>query len=216
MNRTLAISVLCLGLAAFGPALAVKPPAPRAASLSTADRALADKAAAYLAGLKTAQAHFSQTDPRGATTTGTFSLQRPGKARFAYDAPTDLTVVADGVNVNVSDGRLKTFDQYPLARTPLSLLLAPDVHFDGKVLISGVARGPSSFSVTLKDARKQAEGQLTLTFSAAPMALTGWTVVDGQGLRTTVKLDGLKTGISLDQKLFEAHNSEKKPFKIKA
>ncbi|MFV4677451.1 outer membrane lipoprotein carrier protein LolA, partial [Mycobacterium tuberculosis] len=73
--------------------------------MSAADAALVDKAAAYLQGLKSAQARFSQTDPRGMVTTGTFSLQRPGKARFAYDAPTDLTVVADGVNVNVLDGK---------------------------------------------------------------------------------------------------------------
>lgn len=186
-----------------------------AAALAPADRRLAEEAARYLGGMKTAEARFTQTDPRGAVTHGLFYLQRPGKARFAYDPPTDLTVVADGANVNVADGRLKTFDQYPLSSTPLSLLLGSEVKFDKAVLVTAVSRSAGGFTLTVQDPRRRAEGQLTLTFNTAPMALTGWTVVDGQGQRTGVRLEELKTGQTLDAKLFELHNPTPKAFRVK-
>src|ERR1700761_9865624 len=101
------IRLLALLLAVAAP-LALAPAEAKAAPLSPSDRGLIDKAATYLQGLRSAQAHFSQTDPRGAVTTGTFSLQRPGRARFAYDPPAALTVVADGVNVDVAAGKTQT------------------------------------------------------------------------------------------------------------
>lgn len=198
----LAVLAASVALAAASPAAAAKPATPPPAALSKADKALMDQAAAYLNGLKSAQARFSQTDPRGAVTGGTFYLQRPGKARFAYDAPTDLTVVADGVNVNVYDGKLKTFDQYPVKQTPLTMLLGTNVKFDQAVVVTGVERTKDGFTVSIKDKKKQADGRLDLNFSTGPMALTGWTVLDAQGLRTTVRLSGLKTGVALDSGLF--------------
>lgn len=203
MNRH-ALSIVLVA-AVFGTGLGVSAASvkrPVVAPVSAADAALVDKAAAYLQGLKSAQARFSQTDPRGMVTTGTFSLQRPGKARFAYDAPTDLTVVADGVNVNVLDGKLKTFDQYPLKQTPLSLLLGNEVRFDRAAVVTQVTREGAGFTITVRDAKRQAEGRLALNFSAAPMALSGWTVTDAQGMRTTVRLSGLKAGVALDGGLF--------------
>jgi outer membrane lipoprotein-sorting protein len=182
-------------------------------ALSAGDRALVNEATRYLQALKSAQARFSQTDPRGAVTNGTFSLQRPGKARFAYDAPTDLTVVADGTNVNVYDGKLKTFDKYPLKQTPLALLLGDAVKFDKSVAVTGVTREKTGFTITLRDAAKQAEGRLALSFSTGPVALSGWQVVDAQGQRTSVRLSGLKTGVSLEAGLFVLKDPHPHTFK---
>ena len=95
-----------------------------APALSADDKALVDKAVAYLQGLSEAKGRFTQTDPRGAVSTGELFLKRPGKARFAYDPPSGLLVVSDGGAVAIQDNRLKTFDSYPLGATPLSLFLA--------------------------------------------------------------------------------------------
>ncbi len=190
---------LLLVSAAGGPPVSA---ATSASALASADRTLVDKAAAYLQALKTAQARFSQTDPRGAVTTGTFSLERPGKARFAYDAPTDLTVVADGLNVDVYDGKLKTYDQYPLRQTPLAVLLGSEVRFDKAAVVVGVSHDKGGFTVEVRDAKKQAQGKLSLRFSTGPMALTGWTVLDAQGGKTTVVLTGLRSGVPLASDLF--------------
>ena len=184
------------------PAFAAPAPTP----LSKADKALVQKATDYIQNLKTAQAHFTQTDAKGSVTTGTFSLQRPGKARFDYDAPASLTVVSDGYNVNVYDARLKTFDQYPLGQTPLVLLLARQVRLDRGVAIATVERTNGGFTITARDTRKEAEGRIGMSFSNSPMMLKGWSVVDAQGLKTTVVLEPLKANVALNADLFVLHD----------
>ncbi len=207
MIRTLVFTLI---LAAAPVAALTKPVS---AGLSASDKALVDGAARYMQGLRSAEARFSQTDPRGAVTSGTFSLQRPGKARFAYDPPTGLTVVADGANVDVYDARLKTFDAYPQKNTPLAMLLAGDVRFDSAASVTGVERDRGGFTVTLRDARKQAQGRLALSFTTGPLALAGWTVTDAQGMRTTVRLSGLKSGVALAPDLFVLHDPRPRLFK---
>jgi outer membrane lipoprotein-sorting protein len=191
---------LALGLAALPlPALAARP---AIAPLSADDHALVDKAAAYLQGLTEAKGRFVQTDARGTTTQGTVYLKRPGKARFAYEAPSGLLVVADGANVSVADSRLKTFDRYPLMATPLSIFLARQIKLDRGVVISDVTRLADGFTITARDGKKQAEGQITLTFSNSPMALIGWTVSDAQGQATRIRLTGLERASGLAPTLF--------------
>lgn len=194
-RRTLAIGLAALPL----PALAQRP---AAAPLSAADKALVDRATAYLQGLKEAKGRFVQTDPRGVTTRGELYLKRPGKARFAYDAPSGLLVVSDGGNVSISDRRLKTFESYPLMATPLSLFLARQVRLDQGVVVSRVARFADGFAITARDGKKQAEGQITLTFTESPLSLAGWTVTDAQGGSTRIQLVGLAPAAGLAQSLF--------------
>ena len=191
---------LALGLAALPlPALAARP---AIAPLTADDRLLVDKAAAYLQGLTEAKGRFVQTDARGVRTQGTVYLKRPGKARFAYEAPSGLLVVADGANVSVADSRLKTFDRYPLMATPLSIFLARQIKLDRGVVISDVTRLADGFTITARDGKKQAEGQITLTFSNSPMALIGWTVSDAQGQATRIRLTGLQRAPGLAPTLF--------------
>ncbi|CAN5898862.1 outer membrane lipoprotein carrier protein LolA [soil metagenome] len=191
---------LALGLAALPlPALAARP---AIAPLTADDRALVDKAAAYLQGLTEAKGRFVQTDARGATTQGTVYLKRPGKARFAYEAPSGLLVVADGANVSVADSRLKTFDRYPLMATPLSIFLARPIKLARGVVISDVKRLADGFTITARGGKKQAEGQITLTFSNSPVALIGWTVSDAQGQSTRIRLTGLERASGLAPTLF--------------
>ncbi len=196
---TLSRRSLTLALAA---ASLVATPALAQAPLSAADKALVDRAVAYLEGLTEAKGRFIQTDHRGRATTGTLYMKRPGKARFAYDAPSGLLVVSDGGVVSVQDKRLKTFDQYPLGATPLSLFLARTIRLDRGVTISRVQRLADGFTITARDGKKETAGQIALTFTDTPLALTGWTVTDAQGRPTRVKLQGLERAAGLDKSLF--------------
>ncbi len=191
---------LAIGLAALPlPALAQRP---AATPLSAADKALVDRAAAYLQGLTEAKGRFVQTDPRGVVTRGELYLKRPGKARFDYEAPSGLLVVSDGGKVSIHDARLKTFESYPLMATPLSLFLARQVRLDRGVVISRVARYADGFAITARDGKKQAEGQITLTFTDKPLRLAGWTVTDAQGASTRIQLVGLTPAFGLASSLF--------------
>ncbi|MDZ4319316.1 MAG: outer-membrane lipoprotein carrier protein LolA [Phenylobacterium sp.] len=190
---------LALGLAALPlPALAQK----TAPALSAADHALVSRATTYLQGLNEAKGRFVQTDPWGAVTQGSIYLKRPGKARFDYEPPSGLLVVSDGALVSIHDKRLKTFESYPLQATPLALFLARQIRLDQGVVITRVTRLADGFSITARDGKKEAEGQITLTFSDNPMSLVGWTVTDAQGQSTRIRLTGLTRASGLASSLF--------------
>ena len=162
-------------------------------ALSPADLALVNKATKYLQNLEEVEGRFEQTNPRGVVEPGDIFLKRPGKARFQYDPPSGLVVVSDGRNVSVWDSRLRTFDRTPLGATPLAILLARQVRLDQDVEVFRVGRYDDGFYLSARSASGQArtEGYITLVFGDNPMQLRGWTLVDGQGQATRVKITSL-------------------------
>ena len=198
--------VLAVALAAAFAAGTVPPGVVRAAppaTLSPEDQALVDKAAAYLDSLGEAKGTFVQTDGRGNVSRGEIYLDRPGKARLEYKAPSSLLIVADGKKVAVYNPRLQTFNSYPLGSTPLSLFLQKNVRLDQKVVVSNVQRFPGGFRLTATDGRHQTLGQITLDFWDAPMTLKQWSIVDAQRARTVVQINDLHATSGLDPSLFE-------------
>lgn len=169
--------------------------------LSAQDQALVTRATDYLQGLTEAKARFVQTDARGGQTQGTLYLHRPGRARFDYDAPSGLLVVADGSTVAVQDSRLKTFERFPLGQTPLSIFLAKTIRFDRSVTVGAVQRTAEGFTIAARDSRRRIPGAIALSFADNPLRLTGWTVTDAQNRATRVRLSGL-TATSGDPSLY--------------
>ena len=195
-RRLLGLAAAAAAAAPLG-ALAAPPVA-----LSADDQAMVDKAVAYLQGLTEARGRFVQSDGRGAPVGGELFLKRPGKARFAYDPPSGLLVVSDGGSVARVDNRLKTFDSFPLAATPLSLFLAKTIRLDQGVQVTRVARAADGFSITARDGKKQTAGQITLSFTDNPMSLAGWSVIDAQGHTTQIRITDLQRASGLDPALF--------------
>ncbi len=185
-----------------GLSLASLPAAATAAPLGAEERRLAASAAAWLEGLAEARGGFVQTDPRGRTSRGEVFLRRPGRARFAYDPPSSLLVVADGAHVSVADPRLKTFERYPLAATPLSLFLSRRIRLDGDARVTEVRRTRGGFEITAQDVRRPKDGRIVLAFSETPFSLAGWTVTDAQGRSTRVDLEDFRPVTGLPASLF--------------
>ena len=160
------------------------------AALSANELTLVAKATHYLQTLGEVEGRFEQTNPRGAIQTGDIFLKRPGKARFQYDPPSGLAVVSDGRNVSVWDSRRRTFDRTPLGATPLAILLARQVRLDQDVEVFRVGRYDDGFYLSARSASGQTrtEGYITMVFADNPVALRGWTLVDGQGQATKVKI----------------------------
>lgn len=193
-------AVLGASLALIGlPALAAQ----TRTVLAPADQALVDKAVAYLEGLSAAQGRFRQTDYRGTQSTGQFWLQRPGRARFAYDPPSGLVLVSDGRVVAQTNTRLKTTSRVPLAATPLALFLAKDIRLDRGVQVTEVKHYVGGFAIVAKDGRKETPGQIELRFGDSPLALRGWTIIDNQRRSTKIDLIDLQKVASLDRTLFK-------------
>lgn len=183
------------------------PPPP----LSAADMALVDRATGYLQSLTGVKGAFVQTDARGNVAHGELYLMRPGRARFAYDPPSSLVVISDGRTVSVSDPRLQTVNRYPLWATPLSLFLARQVRLDRGVAVTHVDRFSDGFALTARDAKHKTQGEITLTFGGDPLSLREWSMTDGQGRTTRVKLSDLQTVSDLDPGLFKTPGPKSTP-----
>jgi outer membrane lipoprotein-sorting protein len=148
------------------------------------------------------QGRFIQTNPDMTNVGGRFWLQRPGKVRFEYDAPSPLLLISDGTNVILRDTRLRTTDRYPLRQTPLYFLLKANVDLARDVTVSGVERRGGNHFVSMRDRRREADGELTVSFDQATGALEEWTIRDRQGRSTRVRLTESTRPSSINPTLF--------------
>ena len=167
-------------------------------------KVLAGKVSTYLSTLQNVSGNFVQVGPDGSRTTGDFFIQKPGKVRFEYDAPSPIAVVADGSSLAVRDRRLATQDIYPLSQTPLRFLLSDRVDLMNDTNLVGVAGDDMFISVTIEE--KQAligTSRLMLMIGAKDNQLKQWTVTDPQGYDTTVAVYKLDTTKKLDPAMFK-------------
>lgn len=182
--------------------LAAQAQAPGAAVLSPADRGWVQRVQQTLAGITTLKAHFQQIAPDGRTSQGTAWLDRPGRMRFEYAKPSPLLLVAGGGKLVFNDSELKQTTSLPLDKTPLGLLLRPDLTLSGDVTLTAFHHADGQLQLTLVRTASPGDGSLTLIFSDQPVALQSWSVVDAQGRRTRVDLHDITLGNPLPQSLF--------------
>ena len=191
---------------------------PAAAAMLVAAPVLAQNAGSDMARLRThissvqsMTASFTQTDPRGRSATGTMQLKRPGKVRFAYSG-NDLLLVANGKTLTFIDYTVGQKSSWPLSRTPLGVLLSssPDLKGRAKVVPSG---DPQVMTVEARDPTQY--GSLRLVFlrgGSAPggLQLYGWTAIDAQKKRTTVKLSNVRYNVAVNESAFTYAEPKKK------
>jgi chaperone LolA len=189
---------------ALVPAAIVATAAPAAAQ--SADMA---KLRAHITSVQTMTASFVQTDQRSRSAAGQLQLKRPGKVRFQYGSG-DLLLVADGSRLWFLDYTVGQKSSWALNQTPLGLLLSgnPDVKRFGKIIPSSDPR-----VVTVR-ASRATYGTLILVFtrnSAAPggLSLYGWTALDAQNNKTTVKLSNVRYNVAVPASAFTFRDPKK-------
>lgn len=182
--------------------------APVAAQSTTADMA---KLRGHISSVQTMTANFTQTDPRGRSATGSMQLKRPGKVRFAYSGD-DLLLVANGKTLTFIDYTVGQKSSWPLSRTPLGVLLSnsPDLKGRAKVV---PGNDPRIMTVEARDPTQY--GSLRLVFmrsASAPggLQLYGWTAIDAQRKRTTVKLSNVRYNVAVAESAFTYAEPKKK------
>jgi outer membrane lipoprotein-sorting protein len=151
-------------------------------------------------------ASFTQTDGRGRSLSGNISLKRPGKIRFEYARGANMLMVGDGRNLTFVDYEVGQKSSWPIARSPLAVLLSPQPNLSRIARIERQAN-PNIVVVRARDARRPEFGTLLLAFArnaAAPggLQLEGWTAIDAQNKRTTVKLDGQRFNVAIPDTAF--------------
>jgi outer membrane lipoprotein-sorting protein len=99
----------------------------------------------------------------------------------------------------------------PLGSTPLGPLLSGSPDFNGKAQVL-----PNKDSrILVARAKNTSYGQLTLAFLRSPsspggLQMYGWTAIDPQGHRTTVKLSNVRYNVAVSDSAFTFPEPQKK------
>jgi outer membrane lipoprotein-sorting protein len=172
-----------------------------------AQDATAQKIASHFSSVKTMMGEFVQFGPRGEQTGGKFYIARPGKLRFNYEDPSPMRVISDGKNVVIGNNKLKTWDLYPLSKTPLSLLLSDKIDL-GNQKVRDVKQESDLTTIVLGDKSIFGDSTITLMFDPKTFDLRQWTTTDAQNKDTTVMIFNVQTGMALDDKVFAINYEE--------
>ncbi|WP_114227510.1 MULTISPECIES: LolA family protein [Sphingomonas] len=159
-----------------------------------------------LSATQTMTASFLQTDQKNRQLRGTLQLKRPGKVRFQYGGRANMLLVADGRKLTFIDYDVGQKSSWGIGNSPLSVLLSPQP--DLKRIASIVPNSdPRIVLVRARDNRRPEFGTIILAFvktGDAPggLRLEGWTAIDAQSKRTTVKLDGQRYNVPIGDDAF--------------
>ena len=173
-------------------------------SFDANQKAQAAKVSSYLSSLQTLVGNFVQVGPDGSKVKGDFYIQKPGKVRFEYDAPSPLAIISDGSSLVVRDRTLATQDIYPLSQTPIRFLLSDRIDLMKDTNVVNVTADDLYISVTIEEKQTLiGTSRLMLMIGAKDGQLKQWTVTDPQGYDTTVAIYNLDTTRRVNPDLFK-------------
>ncbi|NVN85884.1 MAG: outer-membrane lipoprotein carrier protein LolA [Rhodopseudomonas sp.] len=173
-------------------------------SFDDTQKTQAAKVSAYLSSLQTLVGNFVQVGPDGSKLMGDFYIQKPGKVRFEYDAPSPISMIADGSSLAVRDRKLATQDIYPLSQTPLRYLLSDRIDLLRDTNVVSVTADELYISVIIEEKNPViGTSRLLLMLGARDNQLKQWTVTDPQGYDTTVAIYNVDSTKKLDQTMFK-------------
>jgi outer membrane lipoprotein-sorting protein len=145
---------------------------------------------------------FIQFGPNGEQTGGKFFIDRPGKLRFNYEAPSSVRVIADGKAVVIGNRKLRTWDLYPLNKTPLKLLLADRIDLSAD-MVRSVTEDPDLITIVLGNKTIFGDSTISLMFDPKSFELRQWTIRDAQGKDTSVMIFNVRTGVTFASNVFK-------------
>lgn len=149
----------------------------------------------YLNTIASVQTDFTQVNADGSVALGKLYIQRPGRVRFEYAPPDKSLVLASSGNVAIFDAKSnQPPEQYPLRRTPLSLILSDKINLAKAKMVMGHKEVDNTTRVIAQDPEHPEYGTIELVFTANPVTLRQWIITDDVGQQTTVILGDLTTG----------------------
>ena len=163
--------------------------------------AAAQQIADHFASVKTMSGEFVQFGPKGEQTGGKFFIQRPGKIRFNYEAPSKFRVVSDGDQVVLFNDRLRTAEMYALSRTPLKALLDERIDLGGGK-VTNVRQESDLTTIQMADKSMFGNSTISMMFDPKSFELRQWTITDAQGKDTTVMIFNVQQGVAIDPSIF--------------
>jgi outer membrane lipoprotein-sorting protein len=176
--------------------------APVHAALSGDESAFVQKLSEKINSIKTLQGEFTQIGPDGSMAEGFFVLDRPGKLLFRYSPPVRMDIIADGTALMIHNKKADTRDIWPISQTPLRFLLENNINLQQDSKVLDVSGDDDLMSVVMEETTPAGTGRITLVVSKETLDIRQWTVVDPQGLETTIALFNLAYGKPTDPQWF--------------
>ena len=167
-----------------------------------ADRADIEKAEAFLNGIDTYRARFTQVAWEGSYSEGWLWLERPHYLRLEYAPPNNLLLVADGNLLIFFDRDIDQVSQFQYDTGPFRFLLSKDIDFSKDMIVNAIERRDELLRIKLVDENNPRQGFVTLIFEEAPMRLVQWEVTDAENKTTQVTLYEHSFGLPLERRLF--------------
>ena len=168
----------------------------------------------HLAASQSMTASFVQTDSKNRQLVGTMQLKRPGRIRFEYGPGANMLLVGNGKTLTFIDYEVGQKSSWAIGKSPLSVLLSgnPDLGRIARILPSS---DPRVLLVRARDGRRPEFGTMILAFVKSPAApaglrLEGWTAIDAQNKRTTVKLDSQRYNVAVPESAFSYPEPKKR------
>lgn len=172
---------------------------------SAAERLMLADISDYLNSMTTLKSAFRQINDDGSVSTGQLYIRKPGRMRFEYDPPEQaLVIVAASAIVIIDKKSNQPSETYPLNRTPLALVLRPNIDLKRSNMVREARFDGVSTVVTAFDSKDPDAGYIEMTFTDNPTLLREWVIHEASGSKTRVILGPPETGMHLPESLFDA------------
>ena len=178
--------------------------APSFAMLHESDESYLKKIETYVNSLQKISGKFTQKSSNGATDSGTFFINKPGKMRLQYKSP--ILLVADGTSIVYEDKKSNQISYISMNSNPASIILNGTITFTGKnpsVKVKAIEEHEDKTEITLTTANEKQSGVITLIFENKPLSFSGWRIRDAQGIVTEVTLSDIRPESYFDPSLFK-------------
>lgn len=170
--------------------------------LNTQDLRLIQHIDEHINSQKTMQSRFIQLDGGGGFLEGTVSWRRPDQARFDYDLPSPLLLIASGTFLIEVDRELEQVTHYPQTGSIANYLLAEDMLQNPELAISSLDVGVKTINIGVFERDEPENGVIVLSFNAETLDLERWTINSPDGAHTAVNLIAPEFNLELEDETF--------------
>ena len=168
-----------------------------------ADEKLLNQIENYLNQFNNISSQFIQSSSIGSQETGEIFISKPGKLRIEYKKDNKLLIVADGKWLHYFDTDLNEIQSIIIQKSPAWILLKKNINLKNDFNIKKLEKKNGKITLTLVDKNFENIEKIELIFSANPIELKKWIIIDNQEVETTVGLLNIKRKKKFNPKTFE-------------
>ena len=169
---------------------------------STSNVEIIKRAEQSIKNISTLEAEFTQVSSDGSYVIGRLYFRRPFQMRLEYNLEQPYNLITTRKWLIVDEPAAKKVTKYPIAETPLALLLMDKFSLTNDEFLTQSRTYNGLAEVSLRKEEGENAGTLTLLFEPNSMNLRGWIVIDAMGIETKVTLQNEIYGKSLSNNLF--------------